>query len=125
MAVVVLATVMLVLEPTQWPKWFAALIFMLFAVGAARYATSRPGRPKSRKYFGSLRAALVGAGVLLATALGFSVTDAIGWTRDGESVSERGFLVYLPAIVAVAIELAGTLLEKKAERDPDPSNDDD
>ncbi|MEM8984237.1 MAG: hypothetical protein AAGC71_14485 [Pseudomonadota bacterium] len=117
--VIVLSAVMLMLDPEQWPKWLAALAFILFAYAAASYTVSRPGRAKSRKYCGSLRAALVGAGVLLATALGFSLTDAIGWTGENGVLEDRGFLVFLPALAAVVIELVGMALEKHAENDPD------
>lgn len=110
---------MFVLEPGQWFKWLAAILFMLFAFGIALYATSRPDRLKSRQYYGSIRAALVGAGVLLATALGVSITDALGWTGSDGALGERRLLVFLPAIVAVAIDLGGMLLEKRAEQDPD------
>ncbi|MEL7538951.1 MAG: hypothetical protein AAFZ58_16750 [Pseudomonadota bacterium] len=118
-----LAITLMVLEPAQLAKWIAAIAFLPAALAGTIYLVSRR-RSKSRKLPGQLRAALVGAGVLLATALLFAVTDALGWTQDGE-IQGRGFLIFLPAIVAVIVELVGMRLEHEAAKDPDSDEHDD
>ena len=71
------------------------------------------------KTSGRLRAALVGAGVALAAALLFSITDQTGITQAYSDSEWRSVLTFLPAVIAVAIDLYSARLEKKAEQDPD------
>ena len=122
--VVALSITMLVLDPQQLGKWILAIIFLPLALGTTMYFARRRGAGgTSPRYFGQIRAALVGAGVLLATALGFAVTDTLGWTGEDGHLEGRGLLMFLPAIVAVVIELAGMALEKAAAKDPDDEQD--
>lgn len=122
--VVALSITMMVLDPQQLGKWILAIIFLPLALGTTMYFARRRGAgDTSRRYFGQIRAALVGAGVLLATALGFAVTDNLGWTGEDGHLEGRGLLMFLPAIVAVVIELAGMALEKAAAKDPDDEQD--
>ncbi len=74
---------------------------------------------RASKIGGNLRAGLVGAGVLLATALIFSITDGLGLTSEDEESAGRSILILLPAIVAVLIELLGARLEHEAQKEPD------
>ena len=118
--VTVLSIVRMVIAPESWASSLVALAFLPLAIGIlVNRARSASDPERARKISGKLRAALVGAGVLLATSLLLSITDSLGLT--GQSGGGRGrFLVtILPAIVAVAADLLSARLERKAEKDPD------
>jgi len=66
-----------------------------------------------------LRAALVGAGVLLATAMLLSITDKLGITVQDAESDVRSLAVLLPAIIATAADLLSARLEHQAEQDSD------
>ena len=124
LVVTVLAITMMFLEPQGMLRWLLALAFLPAAVGSLMAtARRRKSGTESRRVFGRIRAALVGAGVLLATALLFSVTDSLGWTGTDGEPQGRGLLMFLPAIIAVLAELAGMALENVAAREPKKHDD--
>jgi peptidoglycan/LPS O-acetylase OafA/YrhL len=121
--VTALAIAMFFIEPSQYLKWLTALLFLPIALGGLWYLARRSNKPGTAKWFGKVRAGLVGGGVLLATALGFAMTDALGITGENGQLEGRPFLMILPAVVATMAELIGTRLEREAEKDPKPGDD--
>jgi hypothetical protein len=120
LVVAVLSIVRLVLLPEAWASSLAALAFYPLAIGVLMIRSRSPsGSDRYRKNSGRLRAALVGAGVLLATSLLLSITDRLGLTGQGGGGGGRSLMVMLPAIVAAAADFLSSRLEQKAENDPD------
>jgi len=120
LVVAVLGVTRLVLVPDAWASSIAALGFIPIAIGVAfLQARSISDPQRARKISGRLRASLVGAGVLLATALLLSITDRLGITGKYNNGDERSLLVLLPAIIATAADLLSTRLEQKAEKERD------
>ncbi len=118
--VTVLAVVMMFLEPERLWALIVALLFLPVSMTVLSVVTRRAGNhARASRSGGNLRAGLVGAGVLLATTLGFSITDNLGLTGEGGASTGRSVLVFLPAIVAVLIDLLGSRLEYEAQKDPD------
>jgi len=116
----VLCVVRLVLLPESWLSSLAALTFLPLAIGVLVMRSNSALDPeKASKISGRLRAALVGAGVLLATSLLLSITDKLGLTENSGDGGDRSLIVMIPAIVAVAADILSTRLEQKAEKDPD------
>jgi len=118
--VTALAIARLIYLPEAWVSSVVALVFLPLAI-AILVARSRAAADteKARTMSGRLRAALVGAGVLLGTALLLSITDELGYTNQSGSSSGFSILVLLPAIIATGADLFSTWLEKQAEKDPD------
>ncbi len=120
LVVIVLGIVRLILLPASWLSSLAALVFFPLAFAILVYRSRSASDPeKAARISGRLRAALVGAGVLLATSLLLSITDELGLTTQSGDGDGRFLLVMLPAIIAVAADLLSARLEKKAEEDPD------
>jgi hypothetical protein len=120
LVVAVLSIVRLVLLPEAWASSLAALAFYPLAIGVLMIRSRSPSdSDRYRKNSGRLRAALVGAGVLLATSLLLSITDRLGLTGQGGGGGGRSLMVMLPAIVAAAADFLSSRLEQKAENDPD------
>ena len=118
--VAVLAVILMYLEAERLWSLLVAMLFLPVSMAVLFYGTRRISNPElAVKLGGKLRAGLVGAGVLLATSLGFSVTDSLGWTGGDDQLTGRSIIVFMPAIVAVLIELLGARLEYEAEKDPD------
>ncbi len=118
--VAVLAVILMYLEAERLVPLFVAMAFLPVSM-AVLFALTRRMRDRERavKLGGRLRAGLVGAGVLLVTTLAFRITDALGWTGSDTQTSSRSIIVFMPAIVAVLIEVLGARLEYEAEKDPD------
>jgi len=120
LVVAVLCVVRLVLLPESWASSLAALAFLPIAVGVLVIRSRSASDPeRARKVSGRLRAALVGAGVLLAISLLLSITDNIGLTGQSGGGGGRTLIVMLSAIVAVAADVFSAQLERKAEKHPD------
>ena len=118
--VAVLAVILMYLEAERLWSLVVALLFLPVAMAILFIATRRMrNRERAVKLGGGLRAGLVGAGVLLATSLAFRITDSLGWTGGEAQLSGRSVIVFMPAIVAVLIELLSARLEYEAEKDPD------
>ena len=118
--VAVLAVILMYLEAERLWSLLVAMLFLPVSMAVLFYGTQRISNAElAIKLGGKLRAGLVGAGVLLATSLGFSVTDSLGWTGGDDQLTGRSFIVFMPAIVAVLIELLGARLEYEAEKNPD------
>ena len=123
--VAVLAVILMYLEAERLWSLVVAMLFLPVAMAVLFMATRRMrNRERAVKLGGKLRAGLVGAGVLLATSLAFSITDILGWTGNESQLKGRGIIVFMPAIVAVLIELLSARLEYEAEKDPDDENTD-
>ena len=118
--VAVLAVILMYLEAERLWSLVVAMLFLPVSMAVLFVATRRMrNHERAVKLGGKLRAGLVGAGVLLATSLAFRITDILGWTGGEEQLTGRGIIVFMPAIVAVLIELLGARLEYEAEKDPD------
>ena len=116
----VLCVVRLVLLPESWVTSLAALAFFPIAIGVLVIRSRSASDPeRARKISGKLRAALVAAGVLLASSLLLSITDSIGLTEQTADGGGRFLIIMLSAIVAVAVDVLSARLERKAEKDPD------
>lgn len=121
--VVALAIAKMFLTPERLGTWIMVVLLVPMTMGILRWATRRvSSRERAVRLGGRLRAGLVGAGVMLATALGFSITDSLGLT-GGEEPGGRTFVLTLPAVIAALIEFLGTRLEHHASKDPDETRD--
>ena len=118
--VAVLAVILMYLEAQRLGPLFVAMLFLPVSM-AALFAVTRRMQNRERAVIlgGRLRAGLVGAGVLLATSLAFRITDILGWTGGGTQTGGRSIMIFMPAIIAVVIEVLGARLEYEAEKDPD------
>ena len=115
-----MGVVRLVLVPEEWLTSLIALAFLPLAIGGLIFTSRSVSDPaRTRKLSGRLRAALVGAGVLLATAMLLSVTDKLGITVQDAKSDVRSLAVLLPAIIATAADLLSARLEHQAEQDSD------
>lgn len=120
LVVTVLCVVRLVLLPESWASSLAALAFFPIAIGVLLIRSrSAPELGRARMVSGKTRAALVGAGVLLAVSLLLSITDNIGLTGQSGSGAGGTLIAMLSATVAVAVDLLSARLERQAEKDPD------
>ena len=120
LVVTVLCVVRLVLLPESWASSLAALTFFPIATGVLLIRSrSAPELGRARMVLGKTRAAIVGAGVLLAVSLLLSITDNIGLTGQSGGGAGGPLIAMLSAIVAVAVDLLSARLERKAEKDPD------
>ena len=98
-------------------------MFLPVALGGLWWIAHRTQKSGKARWFGKVRAGLVGAGVLLATALAFALTDSLGITGEDGQLEGRPILMLLPAVVATLAELIGMRLENHAEKDPKPKDD--
>ena len=115
-----MGVVRLVLVPEEWLSSLIALAFLPLAIGGLIFTSRSVSDPaRTRKLSGRLRAALVGAGVLLATAMLLSITDKLGITVQDAESDMRSLAVLLPAIIATAADLLSARLEHQAEQDSD------
>ena len=122
--VAVLAVILMYLEAERLWSLVVAMLFLPVSMAALFMGTRRMrNHERAVKLGGNLRAGLVGAGVLLATSLAFRITDILGWTGGEAQLSGRSIIVFMPAVVAVLIEVLGARLEYEAEKDPDASDD--
>ena len=119
-AVTGLAAALMYLETERLWSLAVSMLFMPVSMAALFTATRRmQNHERAAKLGGNLRAGLVGAGVLLATSLAFRITDILGWTGGGTQPTGRSILVFMPAVVAVCIEVLGARLQYEAGKDPD------
>ncbi len=118
--VAALAAVMMVLEPEDLWAWLVVMLFLPAAIVGLVIMTRRTGsHDRAPKISGGLRAALVGAGVLLATALAFSVTDNLGLTGAEGQFTATPIMAILVALIATFVDFIGARLEHAAAKDPD------
>ena len=118
--VAILAVILMYLEAERVSSLIVGMLFLPVSMAVLFMATRRMrNHERAVKLGGNLRAGLVGAGVLLATSLAFRITDIFGWTGGEDQLSGRSVIVFMPAIVAVLIELLSARLEYEAEKDPD------
>ena len=118
--VAVLAVILMYLEAERLWSLVVAMLFLPVSMAALFMVTRRMrNHERAMKLGGNLRAGLVGAGVLLATSLAFRITDILGWTGGDAQLDGRSIIVFMPAVVAVLIEVLGARLEYEAEKDPD------
>ncbi len=118
--VAILAAILMYLDSGRFLSLLISMLFLPVALLILMLVTRRIDDVNRASVIGGrLRAGLVGAGVLLATSLAFRVTDVLGWTGGESQLAGRSFIVFLPAIVAVSIDVLGARLEYEAEKDPD------
>ena len=110
---------LIILPDLKW-RGILGILFLPVTI-TALYVLTR-GEDRIRRAIGrggGVRAGLVGAGVALATAFGFTFTDHMGWTgAEGQLSSSPIWLILLP-LIAVFIELSSSRLEARAGKDPD------
>lgn len=122
--VATLAAVMMWLEPQDLLAWLVTMIFLPASILFIVLFRGRTGDHNDHLKIGSsFRAALVGAGVLLASSLGFAVTDSFGLTGAEGQVAGTPIVTMLIAAVVVVIDLVGARLENAAEKDPTADKD--
>ncbi|MEC9250565.1 MAG: hypothetical protein VX501_07940 [Pseudomonadota bacterium] len=119
LAVAVLSVAVLLLEPTLWPRAVLSLVFlpvggMFFLWVSRRNAAHSNGR----KALIRIRAAMVGAGAVLASALGFRVAEALGVETDTGGQSVIG-------LILVLVVVCGDLLAARMDSDADKMDTDD
>jgi len=114
----------IVLLPELTTRWMLGILFLPVTITALYVLTRREGRMRRAiGGGGGVRAGLVGAGVALATAFGFTFTDQMGWTgAEGQLSSSPVWLILLP-MIAVLIELFSSRLEARAGKDPGHTDD--
>ena len=118
--VAILAVILMYLEAERISSLIVAMLFLPVSMAVLLVFTRQvSNKERAAKIGGSLRAGLVGAGVLLATSLAFAITDNLGITGGESQLSGRSIIVIMPAIVAVLIELLSARLEHEAQKDPD------
>ncbi|MEE4299837.1 MAG: hypothetical protein V2J24_10385 [Pseudomonadales bacterium] len=114
-AVVAFGVLRAVLLPAAWPSSLLGMLFLpvvLLVLERARRRRADAGHPL--RNLRELRAGLVGAGVLLATAFLLSCTDELGITdSDGAG---RSVTVLLASAIAVFADLLSTPLEGAARK---------
>lgn len=111
-AVAVMAVTLLALDPMQWGKAVLALVFLpLAALIMWGMRRKRVGADKPRRTSATVRAAMVGGGALLVSALGFEIAEYFGWiSEDGED--SRSWI----SLVLVLVVVFGDLLAARLER---------
>jgi hypothetical protein len=118
--VMALSVARLLLMPDAWISSLLALLFLPLVVsGLLAQQHTRVKSMSAVRVSGKLRAGLVGAGVLLATALSESMIETLGLIPERKDGIGVVLLVALPAVVAVAIDLFSARLESKAEQERD------
>lgn len=113
-AVILFGVSRAVLMPGAWPSSLAGMLFLpavLLVLERRRRRQADAGLTLGRVR--ELRAGLVGAGVMLATAFLLSATDRLGLTdSDG---SGRLVTVLLASAIAVGTDLLSARLERAAK----------
>lgn len=112
-----LAVAILFLQPELWMRAILAIAFLPVAAIVMRSMTNRHGDPDVRRRATiRIRAAMVGGGALLISALGFTVADSLGLVSDGAGKSIVSLVLVL---VVVFGDLLAARMERAAERPPD------
>ena len=115
-AVVVFGVLRALLLPGAWPSSLAGLLFLpVVLLVLERRRRRRAEAGAALRHLRELRAGVVGAGVLLATAFLLSTTDALGFT-DAKG-SGRSVAVLLASGIAVVTDLLASRLERAAKRE--------
>ena len=120
LVVMALGIARLLLMPDAWVSSLAALLFFPLVLGGVLLKHgSGYRRLGAVKVAGKLRDGLVGAGVLLASALAESMIETLG-LMPGRAGGVGGTLVVaLPAVVAIGIDIFSARLERRAEKEQD------
>jgi len=117
-AVIGLSAALLILQPEQSLRWSAALLFFPVIVITVHWLSQRDTRPRiTARMMRGIRTGIVGGGVLIATALATAIGEVTGILGAEGAESGNSFLLILPAIIAVAIDMLTVRLEKKAVKD--------
>jgi hypothetical protein len=113
----------IMIEPERTLIWLLGILFLPVALGLIHLSRRNANLARRIGRGGGVRAGLVGAGVALATAFGFTFTDQMGWTgAEGQLSSSPVWLILLP-LIAVFIELFSARLEARAGKNPDHTDD--
>lgn len=114
-AVVAFGALRVALLPGAWPSSLAGMLFLpVVILLLERLRRRRADKGRGLRRLRQWRAALVGAGVLLAAAFLLSATDALGLT-DSQG-SGRSAAVLLASVIAVCSELLSNRLENAERR---------
>lgn len=119
LVVATLSVAVLLLEPALWPRAVLSLIFLPVGGWFFLWVGRRnAARSNGRKALIRIRAAMVGAGALLASALGFRVVEALGVETQaaGQSVI---------SLVLILVVVCGDLLAARMDSDADKVDEDD
>ena len=108
----IMAIGLLVLDPTQWLKSLLALGFLPLALLFMRvFARKLDSADRPRWAQPSVRAAMVGAGALLISAVGFELAEVTGLITNSDE--GRSWI----SVLLVLIVVFGDLLAARMERD--------
>ena len=118
-AVIILGLILCILQPSKSWAWIASMSFLPIVSILLTLMHRRLSVEAVGSQIGKLRAGIVGAGVLLATALGFSITDMLQWTHSDANGAMRMVWILFPAMIIAGSDLLGSWLSHKAEGPPE------
>ena len=120
LGVAALSVTLLVLEPASWSRAVLSLVFLPLA-GAVIYRVARRNSQSAAARKRSLirtRAAMVGAGAVLASALGFRLIEVFGIETDTTAKS-------VASMVLVLVVVFGEFQSGRMDNEADKLDDED
>jgi len=113
--VALFAIALWVIDPASWQTALLGLVFLPVAAGLMQLVGRWRARAgKGGRSAASIRAAMVGAGALLASALGFKIAEAVGLI-DPEGDSGRSWISVLLILIVVFGDLLAARLEARSK----------
>ncbi len=122
LAVILLGIARLLVIPESWPISLLGMLFLPLALSGLVWRARRKRPDQPIKAPATLRAALVGAGMVLAMAMLESMAEFKGLLTD-EDGTLGTLLVLGPALIAAWADVLGARLEKKAAQEDRDSED--
>ena len=115
--VLTLAVTLMFLEPANLLRWVLAFSFLpvTFVITVLYFRKDREEN-KGKSFIRKMRSTVIGASVLLATALGTVLAESLGfiWIEENQGLN---IWALLPALLAVAIDYYTSKLQTKAEQE--------
>ena len=109
-----LSIAVLVLDPACWGRALVSLVFLPLGGALIYWVSRRNSKPGGRKRaLIRIRAAMVGAGAVLASALGFRLVEVLGVETDTTAQSVTSMLLVL---VVVFGELQAGRMDSQADK---------
>lgn len=113
-AVAAMAIWLMILDPSRWPWALLSLAFLPLA-GGMIYRIARR-KTATRRSIIRIRAAMVGAGALLASSLGFVIAEILGWI-DPDGDIARNWISVLLVLIVVLGDLVSARMESAADKE--------